>query len=290
MKINITKFYLLFFTFFLTIILHAQDFQGQAHYLSKTTIDMSRFNRGGEQMTEQRKKELESRLKSIFEKNYILTFNKEESIFVEDEKLSTQVVNSDRRGGGFSSNFSAGPQYKNIKENIFLQDQEFFGKQFLIKEDMKPIEWKMGSETKQIGQYTCFKATATKVSTAIDFAPRRQGRDSESKEESKNKEPETVEVVAWYTLQIPVSQGPADYWGLPGLILEISAGSTIILCSKIVLNPEEKIQIKAPKKGQVVTQQEYKDIVTKKMEEFRANRNRGDGRQGGGRPGGGGRR
>ena len=34
--------------------------------------------------------------------------------------------------------------------------------------------------------------------------------------------PKTIEVTAWYTPEIPINQGPADYWGLPGLILEVN--------------------------------------------------------------------
>ena len=56
-----------------------------------------------------------------------------------------------------------------------------------------------------------------------------------------------------------------------------------MLCSKIVINPKEKTEIEAPKKGQVVTKREYNEIITKKMEEFRGNRGRSGGRPGGGR-------
>jgi GLPGLI family protein len=90
--------------------------------------------------------------------------------------------------------------------------------------------------------------------------------------------PKTIEVVAWYTPQIPVNQGPDDYWGLPGLILEINADRTIILCTKIILNPDQKETINQPTKGEVVTQSEYSEITTKKMEEMRemyGGRNRG---------------
>ena len=287
MKNNNTTIFALILVLLVSVSLHAQqDFQGKAYYFSKTTMDLSRFNRGGEQMTEQRKKELETRFKSMLEKTYVLTFNKEESIFVEDEKLSSPV-NSGRGFGGFASSFAPGPQYKNVKEKLYLQDQEFFGKQFLIKEEMEPLEWVMGKETKQIGQYLCFKATAKKVSNEVGFGPPRRtsddDKDDKEGDDAKKDEPKIVEVTAWYTPQIPVSQGPADYWGLPGLILEVTAGDTVMLCSKIVINPEEKTEIKAPKKGSVVTQAEYKEIVTKKMEEFRANRGRGNGRPGGGR-------
>jgi hypothetical protein len=84
-----------------------------------------------------------------------------------------------------------------------------------------------------------------------------------------------VEVVAWYSRMIPVSQGPTEYWGLPGLILELSAGNTTMLCNKIVMNPEEKIEIKRPTKGEVVTKKQYNKIITGKMQEMQDNRGRG---------------
>ncbi len=35
---------------------------------------------------------------------------------------------------------------------------------------MKKPEWELGSETKQIGNYTCYKATLLKDVDAIDFS------------------------------------------------------------------------------------------------------------------------
>jgi GLPGLI family protein len=92
--------------------------------------------------------------------------------------------------------------------------------------------------------------------------------------------PKEITITAWYTPEIPVSQGPEGYWGLPGLILEVNDGKTIILCSKVVLNPKEKTEIKAPSKGKVVNQKEYDETVIKKMEEFRE-MNQGRGGSGG---------
>ena len=83
-----------------------------------------------------------------------------------------------------------------------------------------------------------------------------------------------LEIVAWYTPMIPISQGPSDYWGLPGLILEVSAGNTTMLCSKIVMNPEEKINIEAPEKGKEITKSEYQATISEKMQEMRNNRGR----------------
>jgi len=38
------------------------------------------------------------------------------------------------------------------------------------------------------------------------------------------------------------------------------------------MNPDEKIKIEAPSKGTEVTKMAYKEIITKKMKEFRDNR------------------
>ncbi|MFC0603924.1 GLPGLI family protein [Winogradskyella pulchriflava] len=288
MKKSLLKIALVFTVLLVGSNAFAQDFQGKAYYMSKTTMDLDEF--GGRDMSPERKKQIQERMKSFLEKVYILTFNKEESIYKEDEKL--EAPGGGGRGfGGFGSSLTGGPKYKNVKTKELIQDQEFFGKQFLIKDELKNLEWKMGTETKQIGNYTCFKATATKTVDEFDFRsfrPRGRGND-EKKDEEKAKDstksgdetsksdnpmdeievPKTIEVVAWYTPQIPINQGPGDYWGLPGLILEINADRTTILCTKIVLNPEEKEDIDKPTKGDEVTQAEYNEIITKKMEEMR---------------------
>ena len=80
--------------------------------------------------------------------------------------------------------------------------------------------------------------------------------------------------MAWYTLQIPLRHGPAEYWGLPGLILEVSAGNTTMLCSQIELNPKEKVEIEAPDKGKIITKIEYQSTLKGKMLEMRNNRGR----------------
>lgn len=279
MKANSIKCITSALTLFISAITFGQqDFQGKAIYQSKTTIDMSNF--GGRQMSEDMKKQMAERMKSMFEKTYVLTFNKTESIYKEEEKLAAPG-----QGGGFGrmmmSSFTGGQQYKNVKEHQLLQEQEFFGKQFLVKDELVALEWKMGSETKQIGKYLCFKATAIKKVDELDFnSIRRRNRDNDEENEKTQDStstnnlmdeievPNEIIVTAWYTPQIPINQGPGEYWGLPGLILEVSADRTTILCSKIIMNPSDKSEIKVPTKGKVVTKQEYNTIMKKKLEEM----------------------
>ena len=252
----------------------SQDFQGKAYYFSKTSPDMSGWGNG--QMTDAQKKQISDRMKGMFEKSYILTFDKISSIYEEEEVLSAPGK------GGFNwwSSFTAGPQYKNINDNQFVQDQDFYGRQFLITDSLEKLDWKIGNETKQIGKYLCIKATAVKTVDEFDWRSMR-GKSRKNKTESQNKSektksitedieiPKTINVVAWYTPQIPISQGPGVFWGLPGLILEVNADRTTILCSKITLNPQDKIKIKAPEKGRVISRDDYNSTVKQKMIEMR---------------------
>lgn len=290
MKPIITSFLMLF-----CAMSFAQDFQGKAYYESKTSFDMSSW--GGREMSEEQKKRIQERMKSFLEKTYVLTFNKQESTYKEDEKLEAPG-----QGGGWGrmmgNSFSAGKQYKNVKEPQLLEARDFFGKQFLIKDELVKLDWKLGSETKVIGKYTCFKATAMKKVDEFDWRSmrRRRGKKGDDNQEEKKQDstkvddpmseievPKEIEVTAWYTPQIPVNQGPGEYWGLPGLILEVNADRTTLLCSKIVLNPDEKEKIVPPSKGKEVTKKEYNEIVKKKMEEMREMYR---GRRGGGGRGG----
>jgi GLPGLI family protein len=82
-------------------------------------------------------------------------------------------------------------------------------------------------------------------------------------------EPKDKIITAWYTPEIPVSFGPNNYWGLPGLILEINEPETIILCSKVVLNTKEKSAIKAPNNGIKVSQKEFDAVQKKKFDSMK---------------------
>jgi len=248
-----------------------QEFHAKAYYFSKSKMDLGKW---GARLSEAQKKEVEARMKNRLEKSYVLSFNKEESLFEEEDQLDAISGATDSWG----KNFAPGRQYKNVKTNTQLQEQEFYGKKFLINDTLQPIEWRLESETKQIGNYSCFKATAsipTNDLTWYSFSWDKLRNSNESELDSTQvKEIKMTVVEAWYTPQIPVRHGPLEYWGLPGLILEVSADNTTMLCSKLVLNPDEVIEIVAPTKGKEVSKKEYQVIITEKMKEFRNNRMR----------------
>jgi GLPGLI family protein len=254
----------------------AQDFQGVATYKTQRQIDIKIDST---QMNSEMHTRMMEMMKKQFQKTFKLTFNKEESLYKEEEELEKpqapmggdfQVVMVGNGGG-------SDVLYKNTKENRFSDLKDTMGKIFLVKDSINQIEWKLGSETKYIGEYQCFKATYTKMvekpREIVEF-------DNEKKEDQEEKEPEMEErtVTAWYTPQIPVNNGPAQYQGLPGLILEVYDGKLTIICSKIVINPENKVKIEEPTKGKEVNQAKYDEIMEKKakemMERFRPRKGR----------------
>ncbi|WP_026452476.1 GLPGLI family protein [Aequorivita capsosiphonis] len=286
------KRYILIFILLFSLGGNAQNISGKAYYESKTTVDLDAFD-GGREIPEEMKKMLMSQVNSALEKTYILTFNKDESIYKEEEKLDAGPVNPAIKM--MMGSFIPGAQYKNLKTGEIVEENEFFGKPFLVTDSIQTLDWKTTNESKQIGQYIVFKATAMKKVDPNDFSMARPKKKNDSENSAVKQDstqlqdpmdmieiPKEIEVTAWFTPQIPVSSGPGQYAGLPGLILELNVYRTTLLCSKVVMNPKDSDKIEPPKKGKEVTRAEYIKIVKDKTEELRENFQNSGGRRGGG--------
>ena len=274
-------------------------FQGQAVYESKRSVDkmlgnVSQMRIGGNNVTPEMQERMKERMRKAFEKTYILNFDRTASTYKEEEKLEANGNQAGMRMMMASMSGGGGTYYKDVKDKTFTVDKEFMGKEFLVKDSLIVYKWQMSGETKKIGDYTVYKATAVipvDGSDLTNFRPRANPNapTSDKKEDDKTKSegaqktsffsqmelPKEKTVTAWYTPEIPVNQGPEGYWGLPGLILEVNDGTTTIVCSKVVINPKEKLDIKAPKKGKAVSQKEFTETSMKKMEEMREQFQRG---------------
>lgn len=261
-----------------SVPISAQNNSGKAHYVVKNTIKMDFGNR---QIPEAQRAMIQDRINSMSTNNFVLSFNKNASIYVEEEKLEQDQGNDimAQRMGMLKmvlNQGSAGKLYKTTIDHTYKNQVDLYGKLFLIHDSLKTIDWKITDDVKMIGKHTCFKATTIVKNRGLptNFRPGEQ-QANDSKEEIENAD-EMIIVTAWFTLDIPVSQGPAMYYGLPGLILEVNAGNTTILCSKIELNKEEET-INPPKKGKKINQEKYDELVKKKAKEIRENFQRGRG-------------
>lgn len=251
---------------FVLLVSHsfAQNFTGKATYKTHRKVNLkisdgSQGKKGGETKIQ---KQLAEQMKKMFQKTYTLNFTKTTSNYTQNASISAPqpnqsgvIIQLSGAGGGTDV------LYKNISEKRFANKTEVMGKRFLIKDALEDYTWELTSETKNIGIYTCYKATRKKEEEYTKF-------NFEGGKETEEQATRTVETIAWYTPQIPVSNGPEKYWGLPGLILEIKEGKQTIVCTEIVLNPSEKVVIKEPTKGKKVTQKKYDAIMDKKQKEM----------------------
>lgn len=279
--------------FFLVVPMMAQDFQGKAIYQSKTSVDIKLDSQG---ISDAQKEQIMESMKKSMERSFELTFDRSGSLYQEEERLETTRAAQ----GGMTmviAGSGQGKYYKNVQTQTYVNETDMFGKLFLVKDSLQPWQWKLTSETKKIGNYTCYKATAIKKpDTALvkrlkgfgTSQDKEKTKDSTEQDSTANnsllsriEKSKDQTITAWYTPEIPISQGPGPYWGLPGLILEVITERTAILCSKLILNPDKKEAVEPPSKGKKVSQAEYDQIMAKKMEEmqqrWQSNTHRRDG-------------
>ncbi|MDT0641593.1 GLPGLI family protein [Zunongwangia sp. F363] len=135
--------------------------------------------------------------------NAYLVFNQEHSYYVtakdslEKDLYDNQSIfkgNNEQQvayNGGKTTRYGQQVYYNRDKDSLWWS-QRFRGNIY-IAEERPIIEWKLQSETKEIGNFKAHKAIG-------NFRGRTY--------------------TAWYTLQIPLPYGPWKLQGLPGLILE----------------------------------------------------------------------
>ena len=240
----------------------SQNFQGKAYYMSKISVDKSFMDNP---RTAQYRGYMEKMLKQNTEKKYILEFNSTESMYKEQTKLD---VDDGRSGYNWMAQYvgdNIGKLYKNINDKVSINETEFMGRFFLLTDSLSDQRWKMTGESKKIGKYTCYKATYEKEieESTFSFGNWEQNLNNQKKKMRK------VNVVAWFTPEIPIATGPSWYGGLPGLILEINDDKSTVLCTKIVMNPTEKSKIKRPKKGKVIPTSDFLVLQDEKRIEAR---------------------
>lgn len=244
------------------ITLSAQNFEGKATYQSARK--MNGFGFKGEGMTPEMEEQIKAQMAKQFQREYELTFNLSESVWKEAESLGGGPATASSGGMVIQmSTVGGGLTYKNTSENLFMQESDVFGKPFLVKDELEPREWEITQETKKIGNYTAYKAIYTDYREAMSMS-----FNSEDDANEMETVVDTVKIEAWYTPEIPVSQGPTTYWGLPGLIMEINDGRMSYVCTKVVLNPEDGVKIKKPSKGKEVTREELRKITEEKTQEM----------------------
>ncbi|MCP4459159.1 MAG: GLPGLI family protein [Cytophagales bacterium] len=256
---------------FISYSSHSQEFKGMATY--KSDRNMSGFQFQGEGMGPDQMEQMKAQLKKQFQREYELRFNLTESTWKEAESLDAGAASANSGGMQITISTGGGVSYKNTTEKLYLQQTEQFSKIFLIKDELEDREWKMTGKQKKIGDYTVHEAVYQNIREVQTMSMSDEGQSTETVMD-------TTQVVVWYTPEIPVPHGPDDFWGLPGLILEMSDGNITYLCTKVELNPAKGVEIEKPKKGKKITAEDFEKLsleMTQKM--MKKYQNHGDGEE-----------
>lgn len=246
------------FTLFIALSnsIQAQTLEGIATYKTASKVNFPMDSSLDSSVDQEA---IRAQLSIALQREYSLKFNAYESAY---QKVASLDGAPKASSGGVSVMVMGGDgiTYRNIKTQEEIENADLFGKPFLIVDTPKSLGWEIKNEFKQIGNYECQKATYTREVKEKAYVSGSQ--------KSLEAVMKPVEIVAWFTKDIPVNHGPDEFWGLPGLILEVNNGSMTIVCTQVVLNPEERIEMKQPKGGKTISKADFDALQEEKMAEM----------------------
>jgi GLPGLI family protein len=161
--------------------------------------------------------EMERNIPKTRTDKFELVFGNNQSLWKQAEQENQDDGNFG--GGGMQINMVAVGSddvlYTNFDAAKKVELRVMFDKKFIVDDSIRPLKWKMSEETKTILNHLCRKATAIRYS-------KRMTMNMDNGKMERKEVDDTSNIAAWFTTDIPVSAGPAEYQGqLPGLILEM---------------------------------------------------------------------
>ena len=187
---------------------------------------------------------------------------------VEDDSQSDETSFGD--GSGMRMVFrmpgSDDVTYHNIADGKKVEQRELAGKSYIIADSIKKLSWKIAGETKVILGHNCMKATTQRTQENFRMT-------MENGEAKRERVTDTLNIVAWFTNEIPGSFGPEMYQGqLPGTILEIDVNNGRSSFKAIELSQKvDAAKIKEPSKGKKASMEEFAKEREKLMQEMQKN-------------------
>jgi GLPGLI family protein len=125
--------------------------------------------------------------------------------------------------------------YTDMATKTITAEKIIYGDQFLLKDSLRKITWRLTDETQDIMGYNCRRANGIML--------------------------DSIYIVAYYTDMIWMSGGPESFSGLPGMILKVALPhfNVVWTATKITLDPVPPTKLVAPKKGDVVNSKQLAD-------------------------------
>lgn len=202
-----------------------------------------------------------------------LIFNESASLFrsVVDDEAPDPFANAGGGGGGMRMNFRmpTTTTYTDLTKQTQYEERAFFEKEFLIVDSLKQYKWKLSEETKTIAKQLCKKATTMVTAPQMRVRISRGGENNNDSTANAPKPPKETELVVWYAEHIPVSVGPDNYSGLPGVIMEMDLdnGATVTTAVEVSAKYPKK-ELVQPTKGEKMTRAQFQEQMQKLMQEM----------------------
>lgn len=206
-----------------------------------------------------------------------LLFNESASLFrsVVDDEAPDPFANAGGAGGPRVMNFRmpTTTTYTDIAKQTQYEERAFFEKEFLIVDSLKQYKWKLSEETKTIAKQLCKKATtmisAPQMSVRMNVRMNRGGETNADTAASKPMKPKETELVVWYAENIPVSVGPDNYSGLPGVIMEIDLDNGAAVTTAVEVSTKyPKKELVQPTKGEKMTRAQFQEQMQKLVQDM----------------------
>jgi GLPGLI family protein len=171
-------------------------------------------------------------------------------------------------GGGMVVRMNIGNNdiaYYNFEKSYKVDQRELMDRNYVIRDSLQAGNWKLTDETKTVLKYAVRKAIGKRVITRMQTS-------MENGELKREFIPDTAEVIAWFTSEIPVPVGPELQGQLPGAILEMDINKGQIVYNAVEVSAKVNAsKIKEPNEGKKLTAAEFAIEREKLMEEMRKN-------------------
>jgi GLPGLI family protein len=244
--------------------------------LGGTTSSSSNFDNLPPDMRAQIEQQINAQRNRKRVKIMSLSYRNGESLYEEIKGKEDNTPPPTSGGGGavVMMSSSSGPGgispiiYKNRTTNELVTQETFMDRTFLITDPLKNFNWELHDDEGIINGYKCKKATITSTILTSSAISGNTTLDEIAKLRENPESTTTTTTTAWYCPDIPISDGPGFYQGLPGLIVQIqmSEHQTITL-DKIEELPVKQ-KIKKPTKGKKVTRDEFNKIQMQRLEQM----------------------
>jgi GLPGLI family protein len=202
-----------------------------------------------------------------------LIFNESASLFrsVVDDEAPDPFANAGGGGGGMRMNFRmpTTTTYTDIAKQTQYEERAFFEKEFLIVDSLKQYKWKLTEETKTIAKQLCKKATTMINAPQMRMRISRGGENNTDSTANAPIKPKETELVVWYAENIPVSVGPDNYSGLPGVIMEMDVDNGANVTKAVEVSAKyPKKELVAPTKGEKMNRAQFQENMQKLMQDM----------------------